>query len=139
LLHVTNFKTSSSTKALQNLCTKLRTKLCKGFTKSSTKGFVAPLPTQCTGHAVNGARSAQGGPRESPPWSFALSPIRSYKALLTRSTNILGRFCNRSYNRLYDQSPYNCLYERLYERLHDRPYERPYNRSINQLPIWTPI
>jgi hypothetical protein len=43
----------SSTKALQKLCMKLR--------KSSTKGFAAPLPTQCTGHPVNGAHSAQGG------------------------------------------------------------------------------
>jgi hypothetical protein len=50
---------------LQNteLCTKLGTKLCK----SSTKGFAAPLSTQCTGYTVNGVRSAQGGPRGSPP------------------------------------------------------------------------
>ena len=147
-IHVTNFKTlsstkalqklckssasssaSSSAKALQKLCTKLRTKFCK----SSTKGFAAPLPTRCTGHVVDGVCSAQGVPRGSPPWSSAQSPIRSSKALLTRSANILGRFCNRPYN---DQSPYNCLYKRLYERLykrlHDRPYKRPYNQLINR-------
>ena len=72
-IHVTKFKILSSTKALQSsasssakaqqkLCTNLRTKLCK----SSTKGFTAPLPTQCTSHAVDGACSAQGGPRGSP-------------------------------------------------------------------------
>ena len=61
-IHVTNFKILSSTKAQQKLCTNLRTKLCK----SSTKGFAAPLPTQCTGHAVDGVCSAQGGPRGSP-------------------------------------------------------------------------
>ena len=112
-IHVTNFKTLSSTKALQSsasssakalqkLCTKLRTKLCK----SSTKGFAAPLSTQCAGHAVDGVCSAQGGPRGSPPWSsaqssarsFTWSPIRSSKALLTCSANILGRFCNWLYN-----------------------------------------
>ena len=127
---------SSSAKALQKLCTKLRTKLCK----SSTKGFAAPLSTQCTGHAVDGVCSAQGGPRGSPPWSsaqssaqssarsFTWSPIRSSKALLTCSANILGRFCNRPYN---NQLPYNRLYKRLYERLykylHNRPYKRLYN------------
>src|SRR5437016_1844804 len=64
------------------------------------------------------------------------SRIRSSKALLTRSTNILGRFCNRPYNRPYNQSPYNRLYKRLrkrlYKRLHYRPYECPYDQSINR-------
>ena len=31
-----------------------------------TKGFAAPLPTQCTGHAVDGVCSTQGSPRGLP-------------------------------------------------------------------------
>ena len=48
----------SSAKALHEASQKLY--------QSSTKGFAAPLPTQCTGHAVNGVRSAQGVPRDLP-------------------------------------------------------------------------
>ena len=81
--------------------------------------------TQCAGGSkgVSTLSSARSSAR-----SFTRSPIRSSKALLTRSTNILGRFCNWLYNHLYDQSPCN----RLYERLCKRPYKRPYDQSINR-------
>ena len=57
-------------------------------------------------------RAPQGGVQGGLPLEL--------KALLTRSTNILGRLYNR-------------LHERLYELLHNRPYKRPYSQSINQL------
>ena len=63
--------------SLRGKCTELCTELYQSSAKalheapqklyqSSTKGFAAPLPTQCTGHAVNGVRSAQEGLRDLP-------------------------------------------------------------------------
>ena len=129
----------SSTKALQ--------KLCKSSAPSSVRSFAKALPKALPRLCSTSARPVYWPRSEwstqcagvSPlklcsklsARSFTRSPIQSSKALLTRSTNILGRLYNRPYNRPYDQSPYNCLYERLYERLykclHDRPYERPYD------------
>ena len=87
----------NSTKALQKLCTKLRTKLCKSSTRSSTKAL-QKLWTKLRSKLCS---------------KLCLKPIQSSKALLTRSTNILGRFYNRPYKRLYKR-PYNRLYKRLY-------------------------
>ena len=157
-IHMTNFKTLSSTKALQKLCAELYQSPAKALHEAPYKAPQKLHQRLCStsAHPVywpRGKLSTQcaGGSKRASPWSsarssarsFTQSPIRSSKALLTRSTNILGRFCNRPYNRPYNQSPYNRLYERLYERLykrlHDRPYKRPYNRSIDQLPIRTPV
>ena len=109
----------SSAKALQKLCTNLHTKLCKSSTKHSTKASARALPTRWIEHAVR-----RGGPRGSPPWAqrstwnSSWSLIRSSRALLTRSTDILGRL----YNYLH-----KWLYKRLYKHLHNRLYKCPYN------------
>jgi len=56
-------------------------KLCK----SSTKGFAAPLPTQYTGHAVNGASSVQGGPRGLPLEALLKSLLKALLEALLKA------------------------------------------------------
>ena len=59
--------------------------------------------------------------------SLTRSLIRSSKALLIRSTDILERFYNRPYERPYKRPYkrlYNCLYNQLTNRLIKRPYDR---------------
>jgi hypothetical protein len=109
-------------------CTELCTELYQSFAKAPHEALQKLYSKLCKSST---RRSAQSSARSSR------SPIWSSKALLTRSTNILGRFYNRPYNRPYDQSSYDRLYKQLYKRLYDRPYEHPYNQSINRSIAYT--
>ena len=148
-IHVTNFKTTSSTKALRKLCTKLYQSPAKAPHEAPYKALLKLYQKlyqrlcSTSAHPVYWSRGewstqcAAGSKGVSPLklWSkLCLRPYTELQSSTNTSTNILGRFRNRPYNRPYDQLPYNRLYERLYERLYKRLHDRPYEpHTINQL------